>query len=129
MVYSLAEIEKKFTTVADKYGIGKAFVFGSYGRGDANENSDVDFYISDTGDVYSFFQMGQLIEDLEKIFQCHVDVISGEVKDKIFYHNIIKDGKVIYENKQKSHSHYKNERVLRPSIGDSRILRKRQKAI
>lgn len=45
-IYTIDEIKKRFEKVAKKYEIGEAYLFGSYARGKATKNSDVDFYIN-----------------------------------------------------------------------------------
>ncbi len=43
--YSIEEIKEKATPIAERYGIDSLTLFGSYARGDADENSDLDFYV------------------------------------------------------------------------------------
>ena len=50
MIYTIEEIKEKTIPIAKKYGIDSMSLFGSYARGEATENSDVDFYI-DKGDI------------------------------------------------------------------------------
>ena len=50
-------------------------LFWSYARAEANENSDVDFYI-DKGEITDLFKYFELIDDLENRLNCHVDVIT-----------------------------------------------------
>jgi predicted nucleotidyltransferase len=48
-----------------KYPISKLGVFGSYARGEANENSDIDIAVEITGPMgLNFVQMADEIEDL-----------------------------------------------------------------
>ncbi len=71
-------------------------LFGSYARGEATENSDVDFYI-DKGDIKGLLDYIGFVQDLEDIFNCHVDVVSTGIQDKTFLALIKKDGVLIYE--------------------------------
>ena len=71
-------------------------LFGSYARGEATENSDVDFYI-DKGDIKGLLDYIGFVQDLEDIFNCHVDVVSTGIQDKTFLALIKKDGVFIYE--------------------------------
>ena len=41
-VYTLDEIAERIAPVAKKYNIPKVYIFGSYARGEANPDSDVD---------------------------------------------------------------------------------------
>ena len=42
MVYTIDEIRQIITPIAKKYGLPAVYLFGSYARGTANEDSDVD---------------------------------------------------------------------------------------
>lgn len=44
-VYTTAEIADKVRPIAKAYGIDKVYLFGSYARGEATEESDIDFYV------------------------------------------------------------------------------------
>ena len=48
MVYTLDEIAQRVRPVAEKYHLRAVYVFGSYARGEAREESDVDLLIDDT---------------------------------------------------------------------------------
>ncbi len=45
-IYTVEEIQKKVRPIAEKYGIDTVWLFGSYARGEANENSDVDLLVN-----------------------------------------------------------------------------------
>lgn len=49
MPLSIDEIKDRIFPVCKQYDISRAYLFGSYARGEANENSDVDIRI-DKGD-------------------------------------------------------------------------------
>ena len=40
MTYTIEEIKDKVTPIAQKYGVKRISLFGSYARGEATENSD-----------------------------------------------------------------------------------------
>lgn len=42
MIYTIEEITERVRPVAEKYGLRSVYLFGSYARGDATEESDVD---------------------------------------------------------------------------------------
>ena len=46
MIYTLDEIKQKAIPIAIEYGVNSMSLFGSYARGEATENSDVDFLTS-----------------------------------------------------------------------------------
>ena len=45
-IYTIDEITAAVKPIAEKYGIDKVWLFGSYARGEATEKSDVDLLIS-----------------------------------------------------------------------------------
>lgn len=63
MVYSVEEITERVRPVAEKYKLKSVYLFGSYARGDATEESDVDMLV-DTAGVCGMY----IIEDLHKGF-------------------------------------------------------------
>ena len=75
MVYTIEEIKNIAIPIVKEYGIARLSIFGSYARGEANENSDLDFLI-DKGDLMGLIQYCSLIRKLEDAFNCHVDLIT-----------------------------------------------------
>ena len=45
-MYSIDEIKEIVKPILKKYDVRKAYIFGSYARGEATEESDVDIMIS-----------------------------------------------------------------------------------
>jgi predicted nucleotidyltransferase len=58
---------------AAEYGIERMGIFGSVARGEQKENSDVDVYYE--GPAMSLSGNVRLLEDLERLFGTHVDII------------------------------------------------------
>lgn len=82
----------------DYYHISKVVLFGSYARGEAEGNSDIDLVIFNSPSfkgmqVYSF--IGDLKMKLHKDIDLFVD--RNIDTDSKFYENIIKEGISIYE--------------------------------
>lgn len=77
MVYTLQEIKSKVLPILVKYRIPAMYLFGSYARGDATEDSDIDFLIDTTGtELTSLLRLGALYCDLEEAFQKSIDLIT-----------------------------------------------------
>ena len=77
MVYTLNEIAELVLPVIRKYRIPAMYIFGSYARGEATEESDLDFLVDTTGtDLTSLMKLGSLYCDLEDIFQKPIDLIT-----------------------------------------------------
>ena len=73
-LYTIDEIREKVKPVAERYGIEKVLLFGSYARGEATENSDVDLFIS-YRKLKGMFAIGGVYSDFEDVFG-DVDVVS-----------------------------------------------------
>ena len=58
-----------------KYGARNVRVFGSVARGEADEQSDIDFLV-DLEPGRTLFDLGGLQYDLEQLLRCRVDVVT-----------------------------------------------------
>ena len=77
MVYTMDEIKRKVLPIIEKYRIPAMYLFGSYARGDATEESDLDFLIDTTGtELTSLLRLGALYCELEEAFQKSIDLIT-----------------------------------------------------
>lgn len=72
-IYTLEKIRAIVKPIADKYNVQSIYLFGSYARGEANENSDLDFLVFG-GDNFKLTNIFALAEDLRTAFQRQVDV-------------------------------------------------------
>ena len=73
--------------IAAKHGARNVRVFGSVARGEADEQSDVDFLVEVGPDRTPFFP-GGLLADLEDLLNCKVDIVTEDglhwyIKDKV----------------------------------------------
>ena len=48
MILTIDEIRVKIRPICEKYKVKKLCLFGSYARGEAREDSDVDVYVEST---------------------------------------------------------------------------------
>lgn len=77
MIYTLEEIKAKTLPLIQKYHIPAMYLFGSYARGDASEESDIDFLIDTTGtNLTSLLRLGALYCELEETFGKRIDLIT-----------------------------------------------------
>lgn len=90
-VLTIKEIKNRIRPVVEKHHIKDVYLFGSYARGEANADSDVDIYCS-SGDVDSLFKRAGLLRELSQALGKDVDVITigTELKDR-FKKNIEED--------------------------------------
>lgn len=79
MVYSIAEIQRIVIPIIEKYHIPAMYLFGSYARGEATVDSDLDFLVDTTGtDLTSLLRLGALYCDLEEAFKKRIDLITEQ---------------------------------------------------
>lgn len=95
-MYTIDEIKKKATPIAEEYGVKSLKLFGSYAKGQNNEDSDIDFIVN-KGKMETLFQYISFVNRLEEVFGCHVDVVSTEIEDQNFIKNINKDSILLYD--------------------------------
>ncbi|MDR0330326.1 MAG: nucleotidyltransferase domain-containing protein [Chitinispirillales bacterium] len=92
---TLNKISEVVKTVAPQYEINQVYLFGSYARGDATEESDVDFRIVG-GNIPSLFTMGGLYEDLAEPLGTRVDLVMTKNMSEKFYSYIKDEELLIY---------------------------------
>ena len=73
-VYSFEEIAERVRPVAEKYGLKSVYLFGSYARGDANDDSDVDLLV-DAENVHGFRFFG-MYDELCTALEKKVDMVT-----------------------------------------------------
>lgn len=95
MRYSVEEIKKIVAVLAAQYGADRVYLFGSYARGDADADSDIDLRI-DKGSIRGL-QMGGFAADLEDAFGIPVDLVPTGSLDSKFLHSISDDEVLLYE--------------------------------
>ena len=77
MVYTLEEIKQNVLPLVRKYNIPAMYLFGSYARGEAGEESDLDFLVDTTGTrLTSLLTLGELYCDLEEIFHQKIELVT-----------------------------------------------------
>ena len=95
MRYSIEEIKEIVSKLARQYGADRVFLFGSYARGSADKDSDIDLRI-DKGSIRGF-QLGGLAADLEDAFGTSVDLIPTGSLDDAFLRSISEDEVLLYD--------------------------------
>ena len=99
---TIEEIKERVTPVLKAYDVKAAYLFGSYARGDATENSDVDIRV-DSGNSPKLrgWAYGGLYLDLKEALDCELDLLTCLPKNdkplsKYFLANLKKDEVQIY---------------------------------
>lgn len=102
-IYTIDEIIEKSLPIAKRYKIAKLYVFGSYARDEATEESDIDILI-DKGEIQDLIEYFGFVSALEEIFETHVDVVTTKSSDIEFLKQIKKEAILIYESKGQNSS-------------------------
>ena len=77
MVYTIEEIKHLVAPIIRKYNIPAMFLFGSYARGEADDNSYLDFLVDTSGTALtSLIKLGALYCDLEELFGKLIDLLT-----------------------------------------------------
>ena|SRR2546426_6931314 len=71
----LQEKREEILRIASKYGARKVRVFGSLARGEADEQSDIDFLV-ELEPGRSLLELGGLQFELASLLDCRVDVVT-----------------------------------------------------
>ncbi len=109
-VYTIQEIKEMIYDILKKYEIEKAYIFGSYARGEANQQSDVDIMIK-KGNLKTLLQLSALAYEIEQTLKKQIDIVIEEtytddikydsetikLAKNIFYNEVKKERLNIYE--------------------------------
>ncbi|MDR3210142.1 MAG: nucleotidyltransferase domain-containing protein [Oscillospiraceae bacterium] len=95
-IYTLDEIRAAIAPVARAHGVDRVWLFGSYARGVADENSDVDLLV-DAGELRDYFALGGLYGDFEAVLGKPVDMINQPPEHKLVRLSVAREKVLIYE--------------------------------
>ncbi len=95
--YSIDELRRIITPIAQEHGVESVSLFGSYSRGTASADSDVDLKI-EKGRLSSLFQLGGFRLAVEDALKLSVDLITSEASDPVFLDSIGRDEVLLYRN-------------------------------
>lgn len=94
---NVEELKTKISPIAAAHGVDDVYLFGSYARGEATSESDIDLVIS-PGNIRTFMQLGRFLTDLEAQFPVKLDVLTVDQMESepLLKKNILKDRILIY---------------------------------
>lgn len=77
MVYTIAQIGSIIEPIVKKYNISHIYLFGSYARGEATDESDIDFLVDTSGThLKSLISLGALYTELEEALNKPIDLVT-----------------------------------------------------
>ncbi|MBQ2679664.1 MAG: nucleotidyltransferase domain-containing protein [Firmicutes bacterium] len=102
--YTIDEIKRRVTPVAKKYNLAAVYLFGSYARGEATAESDIDLLVDLTGSSVRGFIFGGLYNDLEEALETEIDLITvaclnqpaEHAAEKQFNETVMRERMMIY---------------------------------
>lgn len=94
-VYTLDEIKELSMPIAMRHGVAELYLFGSYARGEATPESDLDFRI-EKGQIRNVLQLGSCLNDIEDAFQKNADVLTTQMLSEDFLESIRREEVLIY---------------------------------
>ena len=110
-IYTVNELKKMLKPIFMKYKIKKVYIFGSYARGEARVDSDIDLMIvKEKSNINTLLDLSEFQEELQETLNKNVDVITeetyldntvednkyGRLAKDIFYNQVKKDRRVLY---------------------------------
>ena len=90
---NIQSIQKYFSTQP----VLKAYLFGSYSRNEAGQNSDIDVLVDLDYSTFIGLEFVQMQIDLQEILSQKVDLVSSRGLSKFIKPTIDKEKKLIYE--------------------------------
>jgi len=95
-VLNIETIKTKAVPIFKNYGVNQAYIFGSFARGEQNQDSDIDFLIEyDPNADFTLFELVELKYALEEAFHRKVDVVTQGALSKYIRPYVLKDRKAI----------------------------------
>lgn len=98
-ILTLEEIRRICAPVAENANLLRLTLFGSYARGEAGRESDVDLYM-ETEEKMSFLKLGGLQAKFEDALGKRVDLLTSGSLTSYLESEIKKDGIILYERNE-----------------------------
>ena len=94
---TIDEIKRAVVKIGKKYNIKNAYLFGSYAKGTATEDSDVDLLIDDGGNIRSLVELsGFRLDLIDELNGVDADVLTMDGMKEKFFNFIKGDGVLVY---------------------------------
>lgn len=94
-IYTLEEIKAIVTPIAQRYNMKEVNLFGSYARGEATAESDIDLMV-DFYQPIDLFTLAEIIQSFETALQKKVDVLIYKNITPELMWNIMEDEVLMY---------------------------------
>jgi predicted nucleotidyltransferase len=96
-IYSIEELKVILAPAFDAYSVRRGYVFGSYSRGEADEESDIDIFV-EPSEGFKSYEVCGILSRAMKLLGKGVDCYSSFDFDEMAptYQTILKDRVMIY---------------------------------
>ncbi|MBQ9522136.1 MAG: nucleotidyltransferase domain-containing protein [Oscillospiraceae bacterium] len=94
-MYTIEELKDTISPLARTYGVQSVSLFGSYARGTARPDSDVDLKI-EKGALRSLYQLCGFRLAVEDALRVSVDLVTSESSDRDFLKRIAPEEVLLY---------------------------------
>ena len=112
MILTIDEIRTKIRPIRERYRVKKLWLFGSYARGEAREDSDVDVY-AETDRSMKLLDLIAFRMDIEEALAKEVDIITRiPTEYPIFTKYIERDKVLLYEAQLERRADPANHRAV-----------------
>ena len=92
-ILTIKQIRERIRPVVEKHHIEEVYLFGSYARGEAGPDSDVDIYCS-SGDIETLYGEIDLIDELEQALGKKVDLVTIGSQMHEFFRKQLEEDKI-----------------------------------
>lgn len=96
MIPSVSDISEAMSQIASHYDIERVWLFGSFARGEANEQSDIDLCL-ETGPDFSLFDAGGVGFEVEQLLGRKVDIVAEDTLYPHVRECMLRDRVLVYE--------------------------------
>lgn len=80
---TIDEIKARINPIARQYRLNAVYLFGSYARNEATEESDIDLLIDrEDSSVHSLFDMGDLYTALQEALGVEIDIVTTQTLEQ-----------------------------------------------
>ena len=87
---SIEEIRERIAPILEKWRVRRASVFGSYARGEADDNSDVDILVELSEDM-SLMDLVELKLEIEDVLGKRVDLVEFDALKPSIRESVMED--------------------------------------
>ena len=95
-MYDIEEIRKHIIPIAKHYGVKKVYLFGSYAKRNAKEDSDIDLLI-EKGKPISLLKLSGMKQDVQESLNIPVDLVTTAGIEENFRNAISGTEVLLYE--------------------------------